>query len=104
LRGAIPWWGIASGATSLPDPANSVGPAGNNPSPEAFDSAKNENFVANLYSNNVSVIADATDKVVAVGAVNQGTVGVAYATAEGEVFVANSGSNNVSVISDSTPV
>jgi YVTN family beta-propeller protein len=66
----------------------------------AYDSGKGEVFVAN--STNVSVISDATNKVIATIPVGSVPTGLAYDGGKGEVFVANSGSNNVSVISDAT--
>ncbi|MCI4323454.1 MAG: YncE family protein, partial [Thermoplasmata archaeon] len=68
----------------------------------AYDSGTDELFVANYGNNNVSVISDASDSVVASVPVGVGPVGVAYDSALGEVFATNYQGNSVSVISDST--
>jgi len=67
-----------------------------------YDPAKGEVFVANIISNNVSVINDTDDRVVAWVPVGVCPSAAAYDPATGEVFVANLCSNNVSVISDAT--
>ncbi|MGA7860726.1 MAG: hypothetical protein WCB19_02580, partial [Thermoplasmata archaeon] len=56
----------------------------------------------NYASNNVSVVSDATDAVVATVPVGSSPISAAYVSENGEVFVANYESNNVSVISDAT--
>src|SRR2546428_12127926 len=61
-----------------------------------------EVFVANFYSNTVTVISDATNAVIANILVGSYPNGVAYDSGKGEVFVANYASNTVSVISDAT--
>ena len=72
----------------------------------AYDSGKGEVFVTNLGSNNVSVISDVTNKVVATIPIGGSLASVAYDSGKGEVFVTNpnfvSNSGNVSVISDVT--
>ena len=68
----------------------------------AYDSGKGEAFVSNYRSLSVSVISDATNKVVDTIPVGTNPAGVAYDSGKGEVFVTNEGSNNVSVISDAT--
>ncbi len=82
---------------ALPTDCGGVGPRG-----VAYDSGKGEVFVANEVSNNVSVISDASNSVVATIPVGPAPVGVAYDSGKGEVFVANEGSHNVSVISDAS--
>ena len=83
-------------------------PVGYSPEGVAYDSGKNEIFVANSYSGYgsiVSVISDTTPNLVAsinVGPLGRGPYGVAYDSGKAEVFVANPQSNNVSVISDAT--
>ena len=94
------------------------------PSPQyvAYDSAKGELFVSNLYGNCITVISDATNSVVTTidlgnDTLNNGIGGypveLAYDSAKGEIFVANQGESTiigqydtsagfVSVISDST--
>jgi YVTN family beta-propeller protein len=94
------------------------------PSPQfvAYDSAKGELFVSNLYGNCITVISDATDSVVTTidlgnDTLNNGIGGypveLAYDSVKGEIFVANQGATSivgqydasagfVSVISDST--
>ncbi|MCI4323491.1 MAG: PKD domain-containing protein [Thermoplasmata archaeon] len=66
----------------------------------AYDSGTGQAFIANDFSNNVSVISDVNDSVVTSVGVGSDPDAVAYDSATGEVFVANSGSNNVTVISD----
>src|SRR3989475_12895329 len=68
----------------------------------AYDSGKGEMFVTDERSNNVTVISDSTNAVIANIPVGSYPIGLAYDSGIGEVFVANSGSNNVTVISDST--
>jgi YVTN family beta-propeller protein len=85
-------------------------PVGTHPSGAAYDSAKGEIFIGNSYSNDVSVISDATNKVVTTIPVGNGGKGdhyggntlLTYDSGKGEVFVPNLGSNNVSVISTAT--
>lgn len=74
--------------------------AGSYPRALGYDSEKNEVFVANEYSDNVSVISDSSDKIVATVSVENSPVSAAYDSDKGEVFVADSGSSDVSVISD----
>jgi len=77
---------------------------------DAYDSGKGEVFVANANNNSVSVISDATNRVVATITVGHDPVGLAYDRAKGEVFVANYNCDSanpceagtVSVISDLT--
>ena len=81
-----------------------------NPDGLAYDSGKGEVFVTGAWSgpNNVNVINDSTNRVVAnvsgIAIVNPN--GVVYDSGKGEVFVADNagetGSGNVSVINDST--
>ena len=59
-------------------------------------------FSSQTGSNNVSVISDKTNKVVATVAVGLGPAGVAHDGGKREVFVADGVSDNVSVISDKT--
>src|SRR3989475_12816993 len=77
------------------------------PPPEdvAYDSGKGELFVANEGANNVSVISDVTNTVVATISVGSRPNGVAYDSGKGEVFVTNGGyggSSEVSEISNAT--
>lgn len=68
----------------------------------AYDSGRGEIFVACYSSNNVTVLSDTTNAVVANIAVGVNPYAIAYDPARGEVFVANQGSTStVSVISDS---
>ncbi len=68
-----------------------------------YDPSKGELFVANEYSDSVSVISDSSDAVVANVSVGALPLGLAYDPANGEVFVANMlAGGSVSVISDST--
>ncbi len=73
----------------------------------AYDSNMSEMFVANFVSNDVSIISDSTNTVVAT--VNlplidhfAGPFFLTYDSAKGEVFVTNQVLNTVSVISDSS--
>ncbi len=75
---------------------------GASPTGVAYDSSKNEVFVANSGFNTVSVISDSSNSVVATVTVGTSPTGLAYDSAKGEIFVTNHGSNSVSVISDST--
>jgi YVTN family beta-propeller protein len=75
---------------------------GSSPLSLAFDSGRGEVFVANSESNNVSVINDTTNKVIAWIYVGGFPNGIAYDPGKGEVFVANEDSDDVSVISDTT--
>ncbi len=59
-------------------------------------------FVSNLASNNVSVISDSADRVVATVDVGRYPGPMAYDPGRSELFVANWLSNNVSVISNAT--
>ncbi len=68
----------------------------------AYDSGKGEAFVLNEHSDNVSVVSDATNKVVASIPVGTFAQGIVYDRGKGEIFVSNYGSNNVTVISDAT--
>src|SRR5256885_7509941 len=68
----------------------------------AYDSGKGEMFVTDERSNNVTVISDSTNAVIANIPVGSYPIGLACDSGKGEVFVTNSGSNNVTVISDST--
>jgi YVTN family beta-propeller protein len=89
--------------------AASYGPAlltsvrvGGGPSGLAYDSGKGEVFVSNYQNNNVSVISDSTDKVVANIGVGSNPWSVTYDSGQNEVYVGCYGSTNVSVISDQT--
>jgi YVTN family beta-propeller protein len=76
---------------------------GTEPVGVAFDSNKDEVFVANFGSNRVSVISDATNKVTATITVGTQPDWVGFDSHLNEVFVANWGAGNtVSVISDAT--
>jgi YVTN family beta-propeller protein len=75
---------------------------GQRPEGIAYDSGTNEVFVANLLSDNVSVISDATYTVVANINVGGMPYGVAYDGYTGQVFVSNVLSGTVSVICDHT--
>jgi YVTN family beta-propeller protein len=66
----------------------------------AYDSGKDEVFVANNLAGTVSVISDSNNTVVATIPVGDHPLGVAYDSGKGEVFVANN-DGTVSVISDS---
>jgi YVTN family beta-propeller protein len=79
-------------------------PTGSQPYPYnvVYDSGKGEIFVANYGSDNVTVINDTTDAVVANIAVGGAPYATAYDPANGDVYIANANSNNVSVIDDST--
>src|SRR2546426_10367872 len=73
------------------------------PEEVAYDSGKGELFVANEGANNVSVISDVTNTVVATISVGSRPNGVAYDSGKGEVFVTNGGSgsaNEVCVTAD----
>jgi YVTN family beta-propeller protein len=90
--------GVSSWSTSGP---TAVGPL---PSAIAYDAAKQEMFVANEASNNVTVISTVSNTVVAWIGVGTAPDACAYDPAQGEVFVAGSGSGNVTVINDTSNV
>jgi YVTN family beta-propeller protein len=76
-------------------------PVGTGPFGLAYDSAKDEIFVANQGSDTVSVVSDSNNKVIATVKVGGQPESAAYDSAKGEVFVANAAvPGNVSVISD----
>jgi len=77
-------------------------PVGSNPYAATYDSGKGEVFVSDEGANNVSVINDTSNTVVAIIAAGNNTDHMAYDPAKGEIFVTNTGSNNVSVIDDAT--
>jgi YVTN family beta-propeller protein len=91
---------VLANNTLIPGNFNSSG--GSAPVAATYDAGKSEVFVANLYSNNVSVISDGTDRVVASVPVGSYPQAVTYDSGKGEVYVADSFSDNVSVISDAT--
>jgi YVTN family beta-propeller protein len=70
----------------------------------AYDNGRGEVFVTNTQSsdNNVSIISDSSNKVVAAVAVGTSAESVAYDSGRGAVFIANFGSNTVSVINDTS--
>ena len=75
---------------------------GSNPTDVAFDSHLNEVFVSDYHSgigNTVSVISDATNKVIATITVGSAPYGLAFDSNKREVFVANNLSGTVSVVS-----
>ena len=83
------------------------------PSPQyiAYDSAKDEIFVSNLYGNCITVISAATNKVVTTIDLGNDTennglgvypVDLAYDSAKSELFVVTPSSNSTSIISDAT--
>lgn len=84
-------------------------PVGTGPGVVRYDAAKNEVFVPNFGSNNVSVICDGSDpcggpseadKVIASVPVGTNPTSMRYDSETHLVFVANNGSGNVSVICD----
>jgi YVTN family beta-propeller protein len=84
-------------------------PVGSDPSDEVYDSARGEVFVLNTGSDNVSVISDTENRVVATIPVGITPTSMAYDESAGEVFVANSGGGgatlqnvSVSVINDTS--
>ena len=86
-------WGYMT--TTVGAATITVGPR---PGGVAFDSNKNEIFVANFGSSTVSVISDATNTVTANITVGTGPGGVAFDSNKNEIFVTNYGSGTVSVI------
>jgi YVTN family beta-propeller protein len=77
-------------------------PVGSDPDGMAYDGVRGEIFVSNAVSDNVSVISDRTDRVVASVPVGGFPLGVAYDPGLGEIAVANEGSDSLTVISDAT--
>jgi YVTN family beta-propeller protein len=72
---------------------------GSHPTEVAFDSYLDEIFVSNFRSNTVSVISDATNRVIANISVGSYPHGVAFDSNMREVFVANNVSGTISVLS-----
>jgi len=70
----------------------------------AYDLSNGYVYVANFYSNNVSVINGSTNTVIASIAVGASPNGAAYDSSNGYVYVANIFSSTVSVISTSPQV
>ncbi len=72
----------------------------------AYPITHGEIFVANSFMSalpdNVSVISDSTNVVVATIGVGSGPFGMAYDSGKGEVFVANRYTENVTVLSDNS--
>jgi YVTN family beta-propeller protein len=68
----------------------------------AYDVSNGETYVANLYTNNVSVVDDSTHAVVATVPVGIEPWVVAVDPVRNLVYVANHGSDNVTVINGST--
>jgi DNA-binding beta-propeller fold protein YncE len=67
----------------------------------AVDSTRNQVYVVNCESNNVSVVNGATNAIVTVKDSNAvGPVAVAVDPATNKIYVANAGSNTVSVINE----
>jgi YVTN family beta-propeller protein len=87
----IPVGSVAAGVLGYPSIAG-----------EAYDSGMGEVFVTNSGSNNVSVVSDSSNSVVAKVNVGSGPGSLAYDSAKGEVFVANYRAGTISVISDSS--
>ena len=83
-------------------PGNFLAGYGIGPEAAAYDSARGEVFVANEDSDNVSVINDTTNVVVATVPVGDSPRGIAYDSGTGEVFVTICESNEVNVINDTT--
>jgi YVTN family beta-propeller protein len=83
-------------------PGNALPPDGLSPGALVYDPAKGEVFVLESNSGSVSVLDDATDRVVATIPVGNSPMGGAYDAGKGEVFVTDAGSGNVSVINDTT--
>jgi len=69
----------------------------------AYDSGKNEVYVANSATNNVSIISTSTDLIINSIQVGTTPIAVAYDSGKGEIFVANynnAGQGSVSIIND----
>ena len=77
-------------------------PGGPAPQGVAWDSQNDYLYVANYFSNTVSVINGVTDAVVGSVPVGSGPGAVAYDPSNGYLYVANYVSNNVSVINGAT--
>ncbi len=74
-------------------------PVGSNPLTPVWDNATGNLYVANLRSNNLTVISGASETTVATVPVGSAPYPPALDTANGDLYVANHGSNDVSVIS-----
>jgi YVTN family beta-propeller protein len=75
---------------------------GSDPNDVEYDRERGELFAVNLGSDNVSVINDTTDKIVAWVPVGDYPVQAGYDSEMGEVFVLNQNGNSISVINDTT--
>ena len=64
-------------------------PVGNGPTGVAYDSKDGRMYVANLYSNSVSVIDTNTNTVISTLGVGTNPYGVAYDSNDGRVYVDN---------------
>lgn len=97
---------LAAGRNPSADPRPDVSsvtiPVGHLPIAVACDSANGYAYVANWYSNNVSVINNATDPVVGSIPVGSAPAAVVYDSSNRYVYVVNSDSDNVSVIDGTT--
>jgi len=83
-------------------PGNFLAVNGISPIGLAIDSGKSELFIANSWSNSVSILSDASHHVVGSVSVGSQPAAVVYDSGKGEVFVVNSNGSSVSVVSDST--
>ncbi|MGA8276406.1 MAG: YncE family protein, partial [Thermoplasmata archaeon] len=75
---------------------------GSEPGGVAYDAGKGDVYVTDAYRNNVEVLSDSTDRVVAtipLGGITT-PLGAAYDSGRGEIFVAESATNEVAAISD----
>jgi YVTN family beta-propeller protein len=77
-------------------------PVGGRPLGNAYDSVKDEIYVANSGDNTVSVISDQSNSVITTITVGTAPRGLAYDSSRGQIYVSNYQSDSISVISDST--
>ena len=88
--------------SSFADSVIATIPVGSGPEPIVFDSNKNDIYVANYDSHNVSVIDDSTNTVTATIPVGNNPYGIAFDPHNNDIYVANYGDNTVSVIATLT--
>ena len=88
--------------SSFADSVIATIPVGSGPEPIVFDSNKNDIYVANYDSHNVSVIVDSTNTVTATISIGYNPGGIAFDPHNNDIYVTNYNGNSVSVIDDST--
>ncbi|MGA9170802.1 MAG: YncE family protein, partial [Nitrososphaeraceae archaeon] len=73
-------------------------PVGDGPHGIAYDPANGQIYVANTFSNNISVIDGSKNSVISTIRVGANPYGVVYNPANHDIYVANYSSNTISII------